>query len=129
MLLQVQHRQKRIRIRLVAIHLDGGTECRLRQDQIGQRRHVEIDRVGVEQLTEEVLQTVKVDRRLRIEPLKVDIHHVNVLHVFYLRDQSGSSLDMMAKMYLVRLLSLDAGVGPLHVDVAVFDYLALDHCV
>lgn len=78
-LLKVQHSQERIRIRLIPIYFNSRAKQRLREDQIGQSGHVEDLGVGVEELAEEVLQTVEVDSRLRVEPFEIDVDHVHVL--------------------------------------------------
>lgn len=79
MFLKIQHSQERIWIRLIPINFDSRTKQRLREDQIGQSGHVEDLGVGVEELTEEVLQTVEIDGRLRVEPFEVNVDHVHVL--------------------------------------------------
>lgn len=78
-LLQVQHRQERIRIRLIAINLDRRAQQRLHQNQIGEGRDIEDLGIVVKQLTEEVLEAVEIDSGLRVEPFEVDIDHFNIL--------------------------------------------------
>ena len=78
-LLQVQHRQERIRIRLIAINLDRRAQQRLRQNQIGEGRDIEDLGIVVKQLTEEVLEAMEIDSGLRVEPFEVDIDHFNIL--------------------------------------------------
>jgi hypothetical protein len=78
-LADVQHGQKRIRVRLLAVDLDRRAEQRLREDQVGQRGQVEQLRVGVEQLAQETLEAVEVDVGVRVEPFEVDVYKLGVL--------------------------------------------------
>lgn len=78
--LEVQDGQERIGIRLVAVDLDGAAEQRLGQNDIGQLGQVKQLAVNVEQLAQQRLEPVEVDGGLRVEPLKLDVHHVHVLH-------------------------------------------------
>lgn len=75
--LQIQHCQKRIRIRLIPINLDRRAQQWLRENHIRQRGEIEQLRIDVKQLAEQDFQPVKIILRLRIEPFKVDIDRIH----------------------------------------------------
>ena len=78
-LLQVQDRQEGICIRLIAIHFHGRPQCRLRQDEVRQRRQFEQLSINIKQLLQERLDPMKVNLWLGIKPLKVDVEYVKIL--------------------------------------------------
>lgn len=36
---------------------------------------------------------------------------------------------VLVRMYLIGVVAVDAGIRPRHLDIIVFEFLALDHCV
>jgi len=78
--LKVEDSEEGIWIGLVAIDLDCRPQQWLRQNQVGQGRDVKVLGIGVEQLTEEVLEAVEIHCWLRVEPFEVDVHNVHLLY-------------------------------------------------
>jgi hypothetical protein len=108
-LLQVQHGQKSERVGLVPAHFDGRPDQRLRQDQVGQRGQVEQPGILVEELAQQGLQALKIDRRLRVKPLELDLDLGDVLGI----DQSDPNRGWRVEHTLsLSLSSLSPHAGP-----------------
>lgn len=76
--LQIQHRQKRVRVCLISINLDRRSQQRLRQNHICQRGEIEQLRIDIKQLAKQNFQPMKIIFRLRIEPFEIDIDRVHL---------------------------------------------------
>lgn len=79
MLLQIQHCQERIRVRLIAVDLHRRPEHRLGQDELREGREIEQLGIGLQELTQEDFDAVEVGCGLRVKPLELDVYHVRVL--------------------------------------------------
>lgn len=77
--MRIEDRQHSVGIGALAIGLDCRADGILRQDQVGQLRHVELVGVDVKQLAEQRLDTVEVDLGVEVEPLEVNIDIVEIL--------------------------------------------------
>lgn len=76
--IHIKHSNKRIRIRVNAIRLDGRAQQRLRDDEVRELVRVQELGVGLEELSQEPLDGDKVDRR-GIEKVKVDVDETGLL--------------------------------------------------
>ena len=78
-LMQIKHCQECIRIRLIAVHFDGGPQQWLREYKLSKSAQIHNLGIHVEKLTQKGLQPVEINLGLRIEELKIDVKQVGIL--------------------------------------------------
>jgi hypothetical protein len=70
----VKDGQDRVRVRVLPVGLDSGTNGRLGQDQLGQLVQMEKVRVALKELDEEPFHGLVVDLGFEVEEFKVDVY-------------------------------------------------------
>ena len=76
---KIQDGENGVGVGLVTVDLDGATEERLREDQVGEFGEIEELGVDVEELPQEGFNAVEVNGGLGVKPFKVYVDDVHIL--------------------------------------------------